>query len=145
MMAEVGSSWRIRLREGTACRLGVSEVAPLSESCDAYDGSLHKRFHSANGPLVESENLLLATDCLKVTLFGREDVIRNAQKIKAVRGWLDSRSDLWVENFLHAPDQGTPLIVIRACSRPAGTSDSYVYLEDDWVGFNPGSTPGVRT
>ena len=100
--------------------------------------SLHKRFHSANGPLVESENLLLATDCLKVTLFGREDAIRGAQKIKAIRGWLDSRSDLWVENFLHAPDQGTPLIIIRACTRPPGTSDSYVYLEDDWVGFNPG-------
>jgi hypothetical protein len=51
--------------------------------------SPHKRFHSANGPLVESENLLLATDCLKVTLFGREDVIRDAQKIEAVRRWLD--------------------------------------------------------
>jgi hypothetical protein len=85
--------------------------------------SLHKRFHSANGPPVESENLLLATDCLKVTLFGREDVIRDAQKIRPfVGGSTPARtSGLKISSTLLT--QGTPLIVIRACSRPAGTSE----------------------
>jgi hypothetical protein len=63
--------------------------------------------------------------------------VRDVQKVAAARAWLDSRSDLWVENFLRPPDQGTPLIVIRACDRPPGTSDSHVYLDDDWIGFNP--------
>jgi hypothetical protein len=31
-----------------------------------------------------------------------------------------SRSDLWVENFLNAPDQGKLLIVIRALQSAAG-------------------------
>ena len=100
--------------------------------------SLHKRFHSFSGsPVTKSENLQLATDCLKVTIFGRDEIIRDAQKIGAVRAWLDSRSDLWVENFLNAPDQGKPLIVIRGCNQPAGTSDTYVYLDEDWIGFVP--------
>lgn len=100
--------------------------------------SLHKRFHSFSGsPVTKSENLQLATDCLKVTIFGREEIIRDAQKIAAVRAWLDSRSDLWVENFLNAPDQGKPLIVIRGCNQPAGTSETYVYLDEDWIGFAP--------
>jgi len=87
---------------------------------------------------VKSENLRLATDCLKVTMFGREDIIRDTQKIATARAWLDARSDLWVENFLNAPEQGPPRIVIRPCNQP-GTSDSnsYVYLNDDWIGFDP--------
>ncbi|MEO8681810.1 MAG: hypothetical protein ABI665_22380 [Vicinamibacterales bacterium] len=100
--------------------------------------SLHKRFHSFSGsPVTKSEDLQLATDCLKVTIFGREEIIQDAQKIAAVRAWLDSRSDLWVENFLHAPDQGKPLIVMRGCNQPAGTSDTYVYLDEDWIGLVP--------
>lgn len=100
--------------------------------------SLHKRFHSFSGsPVTKSENLGLATDCLKVTISGGEEIVRDAQKIAAVRAWLDSRSDLWVENFLHAPDQNKPLIVIRACNQPPGTSETYVYLDEDWIGFNP--------
>jgi len=104
----------------------------------AFGCSLHKRFHSFSGsPVTKSENLGLATDCLKVTTSGREEIIRDAQKIAAVRAWLDSRSDLWVENFLNAPDQNKPLIVIRACNQPLGTSETYVYLDEDWIGFNP--------
>ena len=100
--------------------------------------SLHKRFHSSSrSPVTKSENLRLATDCLKVTVSGREDIIRDAQTIAAVRAWLDSRSDLWVENFLNAPDQGKPLMVIRRCNQPRGTSDTYVYLDEDWIGFVP--------
>jgi hypothetical protein len=99
--------------------------------------SLHKRFHSFNGSPVKSKNLQLATDCLQVTIFGREEIIRDAQKIMAVRAWLDSRSDLWAENVLNAPDRGKPLIVIRACNQRSGTSDTYVYLDEDWIGFNP--------
>jgi hypothetical protein len=98
--------------------------------------SLHKRFHSFDGSPVKSENLGLATDCLKVTMFGREDIIRDASKIATARAWLDARSDLWLENILSAPEQGPPRIVIRACNQP-GTSDSYVYLNDDWIGFDP--------
>ena len=64
--------------------------------------SLHKRFHSFNGSPVKSENLQMATDCLKVTIFEREEIIRDAPTIAAVRVWLDSRSDLWVENILNA-------------------------------------------
>jgi hypothetical protein len=75
--------------------------------------------------------------CLKVTIFGREEIIQDAQKIAATGSWLDSRSDLWVENFLTTADQGAPLIVIRACNRPPGPSDVYVCLDDDWIGFNP--------
>ena len=90
--------------------------------------SLHKRFHSFSGsPVTKSENLGLATDCLKVTTSGREGIVRDPRKIAAVRAWLDSRSDLWVENFLNAPDQNKPLIVIRACNQPPGTSETYVY------------------
>jgi hypothetical protein len=100
--------------------------------------SLHKRFHSFNGSPVKSENLGLATDCLKVTMLGREDIIRDTQKIATARAWLDARSDLWVENFLNAPEQVMPRIVIRACNQPGTSdSDSYVYLNDDWIGFNP--------
>jgi hypothetical protein len=100
--------------------------------------SLHKRFHSFSGsPVTKPENLQLATDCLEVTIVGREEIIRDAQKITTIRAWLDSRSELWVENFLNAPDQGKPLIVIRGCNRPPGMSDSYVYLDEDWIGFNP--------
>jgi hypothetical protein len=100
--------------------------------------SLHKRFHSFHGNPVKSENLLLATDCLKVTTLGREEIVRSAQKIAAARAWLDSRSDLWVENFLNAPDQDSRLLTIRTCSSPpAGTSEAYVYLGEDWIGFNP--------
>jgi hypothetical protein len=96
--------------------------------------SLHKRFHSFNGSPVK---LQLATDCLKVTISGREEIIRDAQKIAAIRAWLDSRSDLWLENFLNGPDEGTPIIEIRACNQPPGTSDAYVYLDEDWIGFSP--------
>jgi hypothetical protein len=100
--------------------------------------ALHKRFHSFSGsPVTKSENLQLATDCLKVSIFGREEIIRDAQKIAVVRAWLDSRSDLWVENFLNAPDQGKPLIVIRGCNQPPETSDTYVYLDEDWIGSVP--------
>ena len=99
--------------------------------------SLHKRFHSFNGSPVNSGTLQLATDCLKITIFGREESMRDAQKIAAIRAWLDARSDLWVENILNARDQGAPLIVIRACSQPRGTSDAYVYLDEDWIGFFP--------
>ena len=87
--------------------------------------------------MTKSEDLQLDTDCLKVTMTGREEIMRDTQKIAAVRAWLDSRSELWLENFLHAPDQGPPRIVIRRCNQPTGTSDSYVYLDEDWVGFNP--------
>ena len=100
--------------------------------------SLHKRFHSFSGsPVTKSENLGLATDCLKVTISGREDIIRDADKIAAVRAWLDSRSDLWIENFLNPPDQGKPLIVIRTCNQPRGTAETYVYVDEDWIGFYP--------
>lgn len=69
---------------------------------------------------------------------GREEIIRDAQTIAAVREWLDARSDLWVENFLNAPDQGHPLIVIRACTQPSpGISETSVYLDEDWIGVNP--------
>jgi len=100
--------------------------------------SLHKRFHSFSGSRVtKSENLQMDTDCLKATIFGRDEIIRDAQKIAAVRAWLDSRSELWVENFLNAPHQGNPLIIIRRCNQPPGTSDSYVCLDENWVGFHP--------
>jgi hypothetical protein len=56
----------------------------------------------------------------------------------AIRAWLDSRSDRWVENFLNAPDAGEPLIVIRACVRPPGTTETHVYLDENWVGVHPG-------
>jgi len=72
-----------------------------------------------------------------VTIVGREEIVRNVQKIAAARVWLDSRSDLWVENFLNAPDQNAPLLTIRTCNRPRGTSDAYAYLGEDWIGFNP--------
>jgi hypothetical protein len=99
--------------------------------------SLHKRFHSFHGNPVKSENLPLATDCLRVTILGQEEIVRNVHKIAAVRAWLDSRSDLWVENFLNAPDQDAQLLTIRSCSPPAGTSEGYVYLGEDWIGVNP--------
>jgi hypothetical protein len=99
--------------------------------------SLHKRFHSFSGSPTKSEDLGLATDCLKVTVSGREETIGDAQKIAAVRAWLDSRSDLWVENILNAPNQNKPLIVIRACNQPPGSSEMYVYIDEDWIGFNP--------
>jgi hypothetical protein len=100
--------------------------------------SLHKRFHSFSGsPVTKSENLGLATDCLKVTISGRDQAIRDIQKIAAIRAWFDSRSDLWVENFLNAPDQHKPLIVIRACNQAPGTSETSVYLDEDWIGLNP--------
>jgi hypothetical protein len=86
---------------------------------------------------VKSENLGLATDCLKVTMFGGEDIIRDTQKIATARAWLDARSDLWLENILNPPEQVIPRIVIRACNQP-GTSDFYVYLSDDWIGSEPG-------
>ena len=82
----------------------------------------------------------MAKDCLKATIFGREEILRDAQKVAAVRAWFDSRSDLWIENIIKgiAPDQGEPLIVIRSCDQPSGTSDtSYVYLNEDWIGFYP--------
>ena len=97
--------------------------------------SLHKRFHSFHGPPVKFEEL--ATDCLKVTILGREEIVRDPQKIAAARGWLESRSDLWVENFLNAPDQSPQVLTIRTCHPPPGTSDAYVYLSEDWIGFNP--------
>ena len=38
--------------------------------------SLHKRSHSFSGsPVTKSDNLQLATDCLKVTIFGREEMV----------------------------------------------------------------------
>jgi len=100
--------------------------------------SLHKRFHSFHGPPVKSENLQLATDCLKVTILGREEIVRNVQKIAAARAWLDSHSDLWVENFLNAPDQGAQLLTIRTCNPHPGRSEAFVYLSEDWIGFHPG-------
>src|SRR4051812_28697276 len=99
--------------------------------------SLHKRFHSFHGAPVKFENLELATDCLKVTVHGRDEIVRDAQKIAAARAWFDSRSDLWVENFLNAPDQSPQLLTIRACNPPPGSSDGYVYLTEDWIGSNP--------
>src|SRR5215471_17412301 len=78
--------------------------------------SLHKRFHSFHGNPVKSENLLLATDCLKVRVQGREEIVRSPQKIAAARAWFDSRSDLWIENFLNARDQNEQLLTIRTCS-----------------------------
>ena len=102
--------------------------------------SLHKRFHSFDGLPVKSENIGLAKDCLKATIFGREEMLLDAQKVRAVRAWFDSRSDLWLENIIKgiAPDQGEPLIVIRACDQPSGASDAYVYLNEDWIGSYPG-------
>jgi hypothetical protein len=99
--------------------------------------SLHKRFHSFHGAPVKFENLEVATDCLKVTIHGREEIVRDAQKIAAARTWLDSRSDLWVENFLNAPDQSPQVLTIRICTPPQGTWDAYVYLSEDWIGSNP--------
>jgi hypothetical protein len=100
--------------------------------------SLHERFHWVSGSRVtKSENLQLATDCLRVTIFGREEIVRGAQKTAAVREWFDARSDLWIENLVNPPDQGKPLIVIRACNQPPGASDTYVYLDEDWIGFSP--------
>ncbi len=87
--------------------------------------------------MTKSQHLQLATDCLNVTIFGREELIRDAQTIAALRAWLDSRSDLWIENVLNAPDQGKPVIEMRGCQQPAGTSATYVYLDEDWIGFNP--------
>ena len=98
--------------------------------------SLHKRFHSFTGQPVKSEHLRVAT-CLKVTVLGREQIVGDNQKIAAVRAWLDARSDLWIENFINAPEQGEPLIVIRPCHQPAGTSDFYTYVDEDWIGFEP--------
>jgi hypothetical protein len=51
--------------------------------------------------VTKSENLQMDTDGLKETIIDREETIRDAQKIAAVRTWLDSRSELWVENFLN--------------------------------------------
>jgi hypothetical protein len=99
--------------------------------------SLHKRFHSFHGAPVKFENLQLATDCLKLTIHGREEIVRDAQKIAAARAWFDSRSDLWVENFLNAPDPSPQVLTIRTCRPPSGTSDAYVYLSEDWIGSNP--------
>ena len=86
---------------------------------------------------MKSDTLQLATDCLEATILGQEQIIRDTQKIAAVRAWLDSRSDLWIENLLNAPDEDERLIVIRACNQPPGTTDHYVYLDEDWIGFFP--------
>jgi hypothetical protein len=56
--------------------------------------------------VTRSENLELATYCLRVTMSGREEIIRDAQKIAAIRAWFDSRSDLWVVTVLDARGQG---------------------------------------
>ena len=99
--------------------------------------SLHKRFHSFNGSPVKSETLGLATDCLKVTMFEREEIIRISDKIAAVRAWSTPIPTSPGLRTLSAPDEGKPLIVVRACNQPPGTSDFYVYLDEDWIGFFP--------
>ena len=100
--------------------------------------SLHKRFHSFHGPPVKFGDLLQATDCLDVTIRGREAIVRDTHKIASVRAWFDSRSGLWVENFLSAPDQSPPVLTIRTCDPSPRTSDVYVYLSEDWIGSSPG-------
>lgn len=117
-----------------ALGLGWHPIPSTAVGC-----SLHKGLSSFSGaPAVRSENLELVTDCLNVTVLGREATIRDAQTVAAVRAWLDARSNLWSENFLQAPDQDSPLIVIHPCNRPPDTSETDVYLNEDWIGFNPG-------
>jgi hypothetical protein len=100
--------------------------------------SLHKRFHSFNGAPIKSENLGMATDCLKVAAGGRETIVRDSLRIAAIRAWFDSRADLWRENILTtARDPGPPIIVIRACDRGG---DHHVYVSQDWIGYVPSKT-----
>jgi hypothetical protein len=97
--------------------------------------SLHKKFHSFNGMRMKSENVGLATDCLKAVVQGREATVRDQRRITAIRAWFDSRTDLWIENILTtAPDPGPPFIVLRACE---AERDHHVYVNEDWIGYSP--------
>lgn len=99
--------------------------------------SLHKRFHSFDGRPVRFDNLHLAGDCLKVSTLGREEIVTDQKKIAAARAWLDARSNLWIENFLSRQEQPPPTMEIRTCGPVSASTDIYVYLNDDWLGFHP--------
>jgi hypothetical protein len=71
--------------------------------------SLRKRFHSFHGNPVKSENLQLATDCLRVTILGQEEIVRNVQKIAAARAWLIRPRTCGSRTF------STLLIKMRSC------------------------------
>ncbi len=99
--------------------------------------SIHKRFHSSRGGQTTSADLLRVTDCLKVTVAGHEQVIRDERTIAAIRAWLEARSDLWAENFLLPLDDSTPVIVLRLCE--AGWP--YVSVDENWINASTGKRP----
>jgi hypothetical protein len=126
------------LSAGICVALVFGSWHPLPET--AFGCSLHKRLHSIGGVSVRAQNTIFPTsptNCLAVTVIENEVVIRDVERIAAIRAWLDARSDGWQENFLSPPDRGVILVKIRRCTTPAGSSESYVYADEDWLGYHP--------
>jgi hypothetical protein len=93
------------------CRVGGPMFGWHPIPSTALGCSLHKRSHSFGDFTAMFENSMLATDCFKVTIFGQEEIVRDAQKIAAARAWFDARSDLWTENLISLAGPPTPLLV----------------------------------
>src|ERR1700730_15647557 len=75
-----------------ALTLGWHPLAATTFGC-----ALHKHFHSYHIHIA-SQQIIANTDCIKVTLFGRDTLIRDVRRINPLRSWLAARADLWEEN-----------------------------------------------
>lgn len=124
----------------TALAFGWHPIPSTALGC-----SLHKRFNSwADTPRITSTSLGLAQDCLEVKIDGTPTIVREPERIAAIRAWFDSRSDLWIENLFNSAGRGRLRIEIRACNRSAAT-DTDVYVTDDWIGFAPSKNSQRRS
>jgi len=130
----IGAVFSITFVAGSYAALMVG-WHPLPET--AFGCYLHKTFHSFHAH-VESEQLIANADCIKVTIQGRDGVIRDVTRINALRSWLKDRVDLWEENLLSLIDKPRPpLLIIRPCIQRGGY-DEYIYANEDWLGVVPG-------
>jgi hypothetical protein len=108
---------------------------PLPET--AVGCYLHKTFHAFHAR-VESQKLIADGDCIKVSILGRDGVIRDATRINALRSWLAARVELWEENLVSLVDKpGPPMLIVRPCTQGPGP-DEYIYANEDWLGVVPG-------